>query len=98
MRLMRSLLAFLAAVLLTAGLLRPDPAQGQIPTPTPEQLELLKTLTPEQQEALLRQITGGANGTTTEGRTDRRDDQLDRRDGTSRDRNDLLLQRPLVPL
>ena len=37
-------------------------------TPTPEQLQALKDLTPEQQNAILQGIKGNANGTTTDPR------------------------------
>src|SRR6185312_14779840 len=104
MRSTRSLLAFVAAVLLAAGLVRPGAAQSQVATPTPEQMEILRTLTPEQQDALLRQITGGAGigtGTTTttggDLRTERRDEQGERRDGTTPlDRTELQRTRPLT--
>jgi polysaccharide biosynthesis/export protein len=97
MRLMRILPACIAAVMITAGLIRPQAARSQqLPTPTPEQLELLKTLTPEQQEALLRQFTGDTSRVGTEGRTERRDDQGERRDVTTRDLAEQ--QRALLPV
>lgn len=56
----------LAALLALAG---PVAVYSQVPTPTPEQLELLRTMSPEDREALLEQLgLGGAlvdQGSTT---------------------------------
>jgi len=59
---MRTLSLTSAAVMLLAVLTLHSPAFAQVPTPTPEQLEMLRNLSPEQQEAILRQISGGVGG------------------------------------
>jgi polysaccharide biosynthesis/export protein len=86
---MRKLL-LAAAVLVLPWILpfySPAIAQVATPTPTPEQLELLRNLSPDQRDALMRQITGGSGAssilgggtgtTTTTGR--------DRQTGTQTD-------------
>src|SRR5262245_19419466 len=57
----RLLLTIAAVGLVASALLLPTPVRAQLPTPTADQLELLKTLTPEQREDLLRQITGSSS-------------------------------------
>lgn len=59
---MRTLLLAAAAVVLPwmLALSTPAYAQGALPTPSPEQLELLKNLSPDQRDAIMRQVTGGA--------------------------------------
>lgn len=91
---MRSQPSFIAtAVLLAAGFLLPGATTAQMPTPSADQLEMLRTLTPEQREEILRQITGGSSGgigSSGAGRDsgDRnRDEMGDRADGVLRDRN-----------
>src|SRR5262245_42760218 len=65
MRVMRSLsLKSFVAGLLVAGLLHSVPARAQIPTPTPEQLQMLQNLTPEQRDEILKQITGGGSSSS----------------------------------
>ncbi|MBX5460602.1 MAG: SLBB domain-containing protein [Steroidobacteraceae bacterium] len=53
-----------AAALLVAGVIHSSPLTAQVPAPTAEQLELLRNLTPEQREQILRQITGAGGGGT----------------------------------
>ena len=77
----RLLLTILAAGLPALVLLHSTPALGQLPTPTADQLELLKTLTPEQREELLRQITGSDSSSSSLGLSSRRSD-TDRTDLT----------------
>jgi protein involved in polysaccharide export with SLBB domain len=99
MRLMRILPAFLpTAILLLAGCLLSSPAIAQVPTPSADQLEMLRTLTPEQREEILRQIAGGGGLSGSTGAssvrdsTERdRDEQRDRIDGALRDRNGELI-------
>ena len=56
-----SLTALLAATVCWLG--SSSPAAAQIPTPTPEQLQMFQSLTPEQQDAILKQFgLGGAGG------------------------------------
>lgn len=65
MRVIRSLiLRVTAAALLVAGVIHSSPLTAQVPAPTAEQLELLRNLTPEQREQILRQITGAGGGGT----------------------------------
>jgi polysaccharide export outer membrane protein len=61
MRVTRSLYSSIAATFLVAvGLLLSGlVAAQQAPTPTPEQLEMLKNLSPEQREAIMQQVLGG---------------------------------------
>ena len=68
MRVMRTLVSNMIAIAaLAIGLVHSPSVTAQVPTPTAEQLELLQTLTPEQREEILRQITGGGiiGGSTT---------------------------------
>ncbi len=58
----RLLLSIFAIGLATAASLHSAPAHAQTPTPTADQLELLKNLTPEQRDQLLQAITGGSTG------------------------------------
>jgi protein involved in polysaccharide export with SLBB domain len=53
------------AAVLAAWVAAPSPAlaQGSLPTPTPEQLEMLRNLPPEQREELLRQLGLGGDDT-----------------------------------
>ena len=58
---------FLAVSLLPLGLLAPGRwATAQVPTPTPDQIEMFRTLSPDQQDAILRSLGGGggAGGAT----------------------------------
>ena len=72
MRMIRSLiLRVTAAALLVAAVIHSSPLMAQVPVPTAEQLELLRNLTPEQREQILRQITGAGGGGTTIGSTSR---------------------------
>jgi protein involved in polysaccharide export with SLBB domain len=90
MRLMRSLLpSVFLALLLAAGLSRSGAVSAQIPTPTADQLEMLKALTPEQREEILRQVTGGTSGSTsgTATRGSDRDQASDRDDASLDGRN-----------
>ena len=59
---MRTLL-LAAAVVLPWMLAFYSPAVAQVATPTPsaEQLELLRNLSPEQRDVIMRQITGGSS-------------------------------------
>src|SRR5262245_2632524 len=91
MRVTRSLnSSVVAAILVAVGLFLSSPATAQTPTPTADQLELLKNLTPEQREAIMQQVLGGGGGSSTSGgvtggTTPRRDqqDQTERADTTS---------------
>ncbi len=56
---MRKLLLAAAVVVLPWMLAVYSPVIAQVPTPTPEQLELLKNLSPDQRDALMTQIAGG---------------------------------------
>ncbi len=92
MRVTRSLYSsIVAAILMALGLFLSESATAQIPTPTADQLEMLKTLTPEQRDEILRQITGGSSsGSSTSGSStsrDRGNDQGDQTDGALRDHN-----------
>jgi polysaccharide export outer membrane protein len=55
--------ALLAALLLGAGLIAPLPrATAQVATtPSPDQIEMFRNLTPDQQDAILRQLGGGGS-------------------------------------
>jgi polysaccharide export outer membrane protein len=55
----RPLPLLVAAALALTAIFRIDSLLAQAISPSPEQLELLQTLSPEAREALLRQITGG---------------------------------------
>jgi protein involved in polysaccharide export with SLBB domain len=90
MRVTRSLNSSVAAILVAVGLfLSGSTTAQQLPTPSPDQLELLKDLTPEQREAIMQQVLGGGGGNSTgatgTGATTRRDqqDQRERTDTTS---------------
>jgi protein involved in polysaccharide export with SLBB domain len=55
--------ALLAGALLAVGAFcSPVVFAQQLPTPTADQLEMLKNLTPEQRDEILKQITGGGTG------------------------------------
>lgn len=60
MRLNRGLLLTAIAVILPVAGLIHSPALSQAAIPSPEQIELLRSLPPEQQEAILRQLSDGA--------------------------------------
>ncbi|MEJ0037617.1 MAG: SLBB domain-containing protein [Gammaproteobacteria bacterium] len=57
----RRLIAISIALLAIIAM-QPPRAAAQAVTPSADQLELLRTLSPEQRDALLRQITGGGSG------------------------------------
>jgi protein involved in polysaccharide export with SLBB domain len=53
-------------------------AAAQTPTPTPEQLNIFKSLPPDQQEALLQSLLGGSKGDSSSGnKSDSKDDTQD---------------------
>ena len=96
MRLTRSLLpaVFVTAMLVGAVVLLPGTVHAQIPTPTADQLEMLKDLSPEEREAIMRQVTGGSTGGSSTGdsssrgeRSRSQDEQAYRDDGTLGDRD-----------
>ena len=70
-----------AAALAFAIVLHSEPAAPQAITPSADQLELLRNLTPEQRDALLRQVTGGG----TSGSSTSRDRDTTERDRSNRD-------------
>jgi protein involved in polysaccharide export with SLBB domain len=67
-----------AALFAALSLARFEPAGAQLPTPSADQLEILKNLTPEQRDAILRQMTGGGIGTTSSSRDRLGRDQAER--------------------
>jgi polysaccharide export outer membrane protein len=92
MRVTRSLYSSVAAaILVVMGLFLSGPVTAQTPTPSADQLELLKNLTPEQREAIMQQVLGGGgtSGGLGSSSSTRRDqgDQTDRAEDTQRDRN-----------
>jgi polysaccharide biosynthesis/export protein len=85
MRTMRTLL--LAAIAIFAAVVtRSPPATAQVAAPSEEQLELLRSLSPEQREALLRQVVGGSGADASGSRRDRTE-------GVDRERTDRDEQR-----
>ena len=78
---------FLVLMALLA-LASPAPVLSQVPTPTPEQLELLRSMGPEDREALLEQLgmggaavdTGSNSGASTEQPADGQGDESGERD------------------
>jgi polysaccharide biosynthesis/export protein len=92
----RSLIASALALLAASLHFAPSSIAQTATTPSADQLEMLRNLTPEQQQALLRQITGGgsrANGSSGDllqlpNRTDR-----DRLDGVTQDADSLERRR-----
>jgi len=85
MRVTRSPLVLVAAVLFAAlSVSRLVPAVAQVPTPSADQLEILKNLTPDQRDEILRQMTGGTGSTSgsgaqrNRGARDQGGDQTDR--------------------
>jgi polysaccharide export outer membrane protein len=85
MRVVRRSLQWLTAACL-AALLASPPALGQDAVPSAEQLELLRNLSPEQREAILRQLGGGA-GNQGRSSSERRDAQGDR-DGRAQEESE----------
>jgi len=57
-----SYFAFTTALLVVLSFLHIERAGAQAITPTAEQLDLLRNLTPEQRDAIMRQVTGGGSG------------------------------------
>lgn len=110
MRVTRIPLVLVAAALFAAfSVARFEAATAQVPTPTADQLEMLRNLTPEQQDAILRQITGGGTGTGSTGTRSRggRDQAeqgtLGTQQGTEADRTGGLLasgeqREPAIPI
>ena len=83
----------IAAILMAVGLSLSVPAAAQIPTPTADQLELLKNLTPEQRDAIMQQVLGGtgtSGGLGSSSTRTNRDDQTDRTDVTQQQRDRTL--------
>jgi polysaccharide export outer membrane protein len=59
MRVLRNLVSnVIAVVALALGVSHSPAAIAQLPTPTPEQLEILRSLSPEQQQEILQQVLG----------------------------------------
>jgi polysaccharide biosynthesis/export protein len=75
----------LAAIVALAGLLHIEQLAAQTLTPSAEQLEMLRNLSPEQRDAILRQITGGGSGGAAGTRRDRDDDRPERGDNRETD-------------
>jgi polysaccharide biosynthesis/export protein len=77
------------SLVLTAllALVGPVPVFSQVPTPTTEQLELLRSMSPEDREALLEQLgLGGAVVDTDSGSSSRTEQSPDSQDDDSRGR------------
>jgi protein involved in polysaccharide export with SLBB domain len=81
-RIARALVLVAGALVLATGMLAPARAQ----TPTPEQLEILRSLPPEQQQEILRQISEGR------GRSDRTERRGAAEYGEQEDENQALRQ------
>jgi protein involved in polysaccharide export with SLBB domain len=57
--------ALLAGLILGVGLIVPGPrATGQVATPTPDQIDMFRNLSPDQQDAILRQLSGGGGSSS----------------------------------
>jgi polysaccharide export outer membrane protein len=98
----RTLYRAAAALVLPWMLAVHSPVQAQIPTPTPEQLELLRDLSPEQRDALMRQITGGSGSSAaggaagaSRGRTDGVREEMSERERQQAELEDLRRRRVL---
>lgn len=63
-----------------------SPAIAQVPTPTAEQLDLLRNLSPEQRDALLQQITGSSGSSSGASSNSSRDKQLSEQSDLDRQR------------
>jgi polysaccharide biosynthesis/export protein len=78
------LLAPLALALTALFHFDPLAAQTSI-TPSPEQLEMLRNLTPEQRDAILQQITGGSGSGSSSSSSRDRDRNIDRGERSDRE-------------
>jgi polysaccharide biosynthesis/export protein len=73
MRVTRRLLLSCVGVFATLGLWCAEDSHAQLPTPSPEQLQMLQNLTPEQREEIMRQIGGASSGGSSTSSNSRRD-------------------------
>lgn len=77
MRVNRGLLLTALAVLFPfVGLIHSSAAVAQAAMPSAEQLEMLRSLSPEQRDAILQQLSGGRSGSTGSSSSRSRDDGL----------------------
>jgi polysaccharide export outer membrane protein len=80
MRVIRGSLPAIAIVVLAVSALVPGVSQGQTPIPTADQLEILRNLSPEQREEILRQLTGGDRQGSSRGERDADSDRNQERE------------------
>jgi polysaccharide biosynthesis/export protein len=103
----RSLRTATAVAAMAMALSASVPVFAQDVVPSPEQLEILRNLTPEQREAILRQLGGGAGGGLGSSRSNRGDSERERDElsdaeleedrGQRRDRDEEELE-PRIPV
>jgi protein involved in polysaccharide export with SLBB domain len=77
----RRILTFAVAMLAALSAFRAEHVIAQAVTPSAEQLEILRSLSPEQRDALLRQLAGGSDSAGGGGGRDRDRDQNRRNEG-----------------
>jgi polysaccharide biosynthesis/export protein len=86
MRASKRPLVLLTGVIWAVLSIFPAAVRSQMPVPTPEQLEILRNLTPEQQEEILRQLGGRGDSETSRGERRERDGNIDERSETDEER------------
>ncbi len=67
MRLQRLPIVLAGLIVLLTGSTAPEPALAQTVTPTPEQLDIFRSLSPDQQQSIMRQIGGALGGSSSFG-------------------------------